>query len=144
MNRRNGMNRSKRLLAATVLALCAVALAFPAATACAMGTEFEVAWQDVDGYGTAWYVDPGEWYVAPAAPVARAIKATPADDGYGTAWFIDPGEWYVPPESPVFLVSRPEPEEDGYGSAWFADPGEWYAERDGALALANEAESGTD
>jgi hypothetical protein len=135
---------AKRMLVATVLALCAIVLAFPVTTVWAMGTELGVVLQDGDGYGTAWFVDPGEWYVAPAAPVAQASKVQPADDGYGTAWFIDPGEWYVPPESPVFLVTRPKPDEDGYGSAWFADPGEWYAERDGALALANQAESGSD
>lgn len=144
MNRRTGNYRGKRMLAATVLALCAVALAFPGATACAKGTEFEVARQDSDGYGTTWFVDPGEWYVTPVAPVARAIEAPPADDGYGTNWFVDPGEWYLAPEPPILMVRKPEPDEDGYGSTWFADPGEWYAETDGALALANQTGSSHD
>ncbi len=95
MNRRNGINQSKRMLAVAALALCAVALAFPVATACAAGVEVYVSQEGDDGYGTAWFVDPGEWYVAPAAPIARTTKALPAGDGYGTAWFVDPGEWYA-------------------------------------------------
>lgn len=113
MNRRNrfcrsGMRRLRqarvcRMLAASALALCVVALAFPVATACAWGTDLEVDQQSGDGYGTAWIVDPGEWYVATAAPAvqvnkAQYNKAQFEDDGYLSAWFIDPGEWYVVPE----------------------------------------------
>jgi hypothetical protein len=127
------------MLAATVLALCAISLALPVATA------LEVARQDSDGYGTVWFVDPGEWYVAPAAPAAQASRIRPADDGYGTTWFVDPGEWYVAPESPIFLVGRSVPvSQDEASGAWYVDPGEWYVAPGGPLAQGNQGDSGTD
>ncbi len=144
MNRRNGINQSIRMLAVVPLALCAIALAFPVATACAAGAELAVARQEGDGYGTAWFVDLGEWYVAPDAPIVLTSQAQPDDDGYLSAWFIDPGEWYMAPQIAVAQASEAESGDEEEPGAWFVDPGEWYAAPGGPLAHASEGESASD
>jgi hypothetical protein len=143
VNRKNSYDRSQHILMAAALALYAVAMASPVTTACAVGTASRAAWQGRDGYGTAWFVDPGEWYLAPAAPVPRASKAELIDDGYGTAWFVDPGEWFVAPATPVAQASGPVSGNQEEAGTWYVDPGEWYPVQDEYFAIVAQGGSPT-
>jgi hypothetical protein len=54
----------------------------------------------------AWFVDPGEWYVAPESPVFVVSGPEPEEDGYGSAWFTDPGEWYAERDGALALTGQ--------------------------------------
>ena len=123
------------MLVIPALALCALMLALPLATVCAAGAELQIPHQDDDGYGTAWYADPGEWHVAAGAPAVGGSRGGSTDEGYGTAWWADPGEWHVATHTAV-QASRTQPRVAGFGTAWWADPGEWHVATDEPLASA--------
>jgi hypothetical protein len=108
----------RQTLLLSVIALCAVALIFPAAA------DADAASQHAEGYGTAWFVDPGEWYEATEDAVALASKALSGQERYGTAWYVDPGEWYEATEDAVSLTSEALSGQERYGTAWYVDPGE--------------------
>lgn len=113
--RGKGGSRFGRMLVLSGMALATVALAFPVAAGA------DVALQDDDGYGTAWFVDPGEWYEGPAATAAPASEASA---GYLTAWFVDPGEWYDATAEAAVPAGEADNGDPDSRISWFRDPRE--------------------